>query len=461
MRGARQADRWTGGRRRWFGAALLSTCLPVCLSTGCAKIAPPPGGPPDAVAPVLVATLPESTGIYPGFAGNAEFVFDETVSEGSSPSMGYGTGDLERLVILSPTDKVPRIGWGRSRIVIRPREGWRPNTVYRIELLPGVTDLRRNRDKTGQVLTFTTGAPLPTDTLSGLVIDWNARQRARQVAVEAVLLPDSLTYRTQTDSSGRFTLAPMPHGRYLVRAYVDQNKDRRLDAREIWDSLGASPDPAASGVLWLAERDTLPPRIANITFRDSLAVDLQLSQPIDPAQLLDTSNVRIRLLPDSTPVGVASFRTRALDDTLVAREKARVDSIRADSVKRAHPDTAQHAAPKPAAPAPAAAATGTGKERRPAPVDSVLLKLLAARPYLTDRLVLRTTTALQPQSKYVVEVTGIRNVNGATGTSTNGFTVPKPPPPPKVQPDSLGADSTRADTTGRPGRRPRLPPRRP
>ena len=442
---------------RWLAGAILLAVA------ACAKIAPPPGGPPDAAPPVLVATLPESTGIYPDFSGNAEFVFDETVSEGTSPSMGYGTGDLERLVILSPTDKVPRVGWGRSRITIRPRDGWRPNTVYRIELLPGVTDLRRNRDKTGQVLTFTTGAPLPTDSLSGLVIDWSGRQRARQVAVEAVLLPDSLVYRTQTDSSGRFTLAPMPHGRYLVRAYVDQNKNRLLDGREVWDSLGAAPAPSASGVFWLAERDTLPPRIASITFRDSLTVDLQLSQPIDPAQLLDSSNARIRLLPDSTPIGVASFRTRALDDTLVAREKARADSIRADSVKRAHPDTAQHAAPKPAAPAapPAPATGGTGRQRRPAPVDSVLLTLLAARPYLTDRLVIRTTTALRPQAKYVVEVTGIRNVNGVAGASTNGFTVPKPPPPPKVRPDSLGADSTRTDSTTGPARRPHFQPRRP
>ena len=39
--------------------------------------------------------------------------------------------------------------WRRDRITVRPREGWRPNTMYRVELLPGVSDLRNNRATTG------------------------------------------------------------------------------------------------------------------------------------------------------------------------------------------------------------------------------------------------------------------------------------------------------------------------
>lgn len=459
----RQLDRWTVERRRRLGVVVLSNCLTVILSTGCAKIADPPGGPPDAAPPMLVATRPESAAVYPDFTGDAEFIFDETVSEGTRADIGDGSGDLEQLVILSPTEKVPRVGWQRSRITVRPREGWRPNTVYRIELLPGVTDLRRNRDKGGQVLTFTTGAPLPTDSLSGLVIDWVARQRARQVMVEAMLLPDSLVYRTKTDSSGRFALAPMPHGRYLLRAYVDQNKNRRLDARENWDSLAAAPAPSAQGVLWLAQRDTLPPRLTNVASRDSLTIDLQLTQPIDPAQLPDTSNVRVRLLPDSTPVEVVSFRTRPLDDTLVARARARLDSLRADSVRRAHPDTTHAGAhpPAPAPPAVAAPAPASTGRNRPPPVDSVLIRLLAGRPVLGDRLVVRVATPMPPESRYVVEIRGIRNLNGAAGTAMAGFKVPKPPPPPKARPDSLRADSTGRDSTAKGPPRPTLPPPRP
>jgi len=212
----------------------------------CARIAPPPGGPPDAVAPNLVATRPESMAVIPDFRGNVEFIFDETVSEGSQPNLGRGSGDLEKMVIISPSTGVPKVGWERSRITVRPKDGWRPNTVYRVELLPGVTDLRRNRDRSGQVITFTTGAPLPTDSVTGMVVDWTSRQPAKLAAIELLLLPDSLPYRTQTDSSGRFRLAPLPHGSYLARGYFDQNRNATLDAREAWDSVAVTPAPNAT-----------------------------------------------------------------------------------------------------------------------------------------------------------------------------------------------------------------------
>ena len=62
-----------------------------------------------------------------------------------SPSQGAGTGDLEKLVILSPDEGAAMSRGAATRITVRPDGGWKPNRVYRVELLPGVTDLRRNR----------------------------------------------------------------------------------------------------------------------------------------------------------------------------------------------------------------------------------------------------------------------------------------------------------------------------
>ena len=91
-------------------------------------------------------TFPDSFQVIPGFRlDDVDFVFDEVISEGGSPNQGTGTGDLEKLVILSPTREVPRVRWRRDRITVRPDEGWQRDRVYRVELLPGVTDLRRNR----------------------------------------------------------------------------------------------------------------------------------------------------------------------------------------------------------------------------------------------------------------------------------------------------------------------------
>ena len=75
----------------------------------CARIEPPPGGPPDTSPPQLLATRPDSFARIPGFRGSVEFRFDEVISEGSSANEGTGTGDLEKLVILSPSTKVPDV----------------------------------------------------------------------------------------------------------------------------------------------------------------------------------------------------------------------------------------------------------------------------------------------------------------------------------------------------------------
>ena len=77
-----------------------------------------------------------------------------------------------------------------------------------------------------------------------------------------------------------------------------------------------------------------------------------------------------------------------------------------------------------------------------------MIKLIATRPPLSDQLVLRTATPLTPLGKYVIEITGLRNVNHVGGRLVGGVVVPKPPPPPKRPAvDSTKADSTKTDST--------------
>ncbi len=234
---------------------------------------PPPGGPPDLTPPQLIAVRPESLQRIPNFSGDVEFRFDEVISEGGSPNQGAGTGDLERLVILSPTTRVPDVRWKRNRITVKPSEGWKPNRVYRVELLPGVTDLRRNRSTKGAVLTFTTGAALPSRTLQGLVVDWSTNRPAVQALVEALLLPDSLPYHGLTDSTGRFSLGPLPAGEYLVKGVIDQNHDFQPGPREAFDSIRtlATDTTGRVGELWTFVHDTAPARIRTITVDDSVS----------------------------------------------------------------------------------------------------------------------------------------------------------------------------------------------
>ncbi|HWA40203.1 MAG TPA: hypothetical protein VG712_01245, partial [Gemmatimonadales bacterium] len=99
--------------------------------------------------------------------------------------------------------------------------------------------------------------------------------------------------------------------------------------------------------------------------------------------------------------------------------------------------------------------------RAQAPVDSALIRLLASRPPLGDKVVLRVAAPLAYSASYAVEIIGVRNVNRVAGRAVGGFKTPAPPPPPKAAADSAAADSTaRPGRKLPPGQRPRTTPRR-
>jgi hypothetical protein len=438
-------------RVKWTGRALyfMRLLLPVFpILPACARIEPPPGGPPDAAPPRLIATRPDSFARLTAFRGVAEFQFDEVVSEGGSPNRGDGTGGLEKLVILSPSERVPEVSWRRSRITVRPREGWRPNRIYRVELLPGVTDLRDNRSRDGVVLTFSTGAPRPPTTLEGRVVDWNTSRPAPGALVIASLLPDSLPYRGVADSGGRFSLGPLPQGEYSVSGVLDQNGDHRQDPREAYGVARVAQGRTNVGELWTFVHDTNPPRIQTVAVDDSTKATITFSQKLDPRQRFGPRDVRLRLLPDSTPVAVASLLPQPVDDSLrPTRVPAADTTLGRDSAGR--PDTTR-------------AGRRVVPPGRAAPADTVK----PTRPPLYERLILRVPKPWRPGSRMVVEVRGVKNVSGVAANAVGVVAVPEPP---KVVPsdsakrkqprDSLRGRQPR-DTVGAKPRRPAADPRK-
>jgi hypothetical protein len=400
--------------------------MTVFLLVACARIEPPPGGPPDAAPPQLVRTTPDSFESLPDFSGDVEFSFDEVISEGSSPNQGTGTGDLEKLVILSPTKEIPEVRWRRNRITVRPDEGWQRDRVYRVELLPGVTDLQRNRSDRGALVTFSTGAPRPQTTFEGTVVDWTSGRPAPAALVVATLLPDSLPYRGVADSAGRFRLGPLPPGEYIVSGVLDENRNHLADPREAFDSLRVPRGRDSALELWAFVHDTAPPRIRTVTPTDSVSAAVEFTQPLDPRQRIPLSAVRVSLLPDSTPVRITSVLPRPQDDSVNAKRPPPPDSAKADTT----------AAPR--LPAPPGARPGV---RRP-PVEK-----LTSRPPLSDQLVIRPAAPWRPGGRYTVEIRGVRNVTGVSGDVVGALVVPERPPRDSLAPpaDSLkpGADTTR------------------
>ena len=439
-------------------AGLLVTAL--VGGGACASQGAPPGGPPRTTPPQIVRVVPESGAVVPDLKGDAVVEFDEVIDEmpggqGGGGGGGAGAiGGLARLVVLSPVASAVKVSWHRSAIHVKPVEGWKPNRVYHLELLPGIVDLRRNVNKKGAMVAFSTGPALPHATLTGTALLWVEQRALPQAVVRAAPLPDTVAYVTVTDSVGDFRLAGIPPGRYLVWAIQDQNNNRRLDRREAFDTMTVAVDSSGSALLWAFVHDTVGPRVKSVDPVDSAALRVVFTAPLDPRRPVDTAQVRVFALPDTTPFPVRALYRAALYDSIQARARALADSLRrAKDTTARHDTTAHPGAPPPAGQrAPAAAGVGPGAPSRrdttAARVDTGRVRrLLKQRPVPSDQFVVQTAQPLVPGAKYLVRVRGATNLSGAAADGQGVLVVPVPKP--------MGRDTTKSPA---PPPSPRRPP---
>jgi hypothetical protein len=377
--------------------ALVSFILVV---TACASMAAPPGGPEDRAPAQIVLIAPESGSV--SFNRRvAEFRFDEVISD-----RGTGAAALDQLVLISPREGLPRVSYRREAIGVRPRSGWRPNTTYTVMLLPGVADLRGNTTKESRTTVFSTGPAMAPAAIRGRVFDWMTERVAARAWVEAISRPDSVVYITVADSSGLFTVGPLPAGTYTVKAYVDQNNNRNLDRSEAWDSVDTrttAPGVETTLELLAALRDTIPPRISAVSPTDSITLSIDFDRPLDVRQPITPTMFAV-LRSDSTPVPVREAVGRRDFDRREDARRAREDSVRADTAGAQRPRVAPPRAGRPAPEAPP-------RPSRPPPETQVILRLGAP---------------LLPGTTYRVSANGIRNLVGRPGSTSRVVQIPRP-----------------------------------
>jgi len=182
--------------------------LAALFGGACASLGDPPGGPPDIAPPKIVHIQPESGAVVPKFNGDLVVQFDEVIDE-MPGSGGGGSGSLARQILLSPVAGNVKVTWHRSSISVKPREGWKPR-VYRLEVLPGIMDLRRNRFDTARVVLFSRRPEIGHARIGGIALGWVDQRIIPRALIEAVPAPDTVGYLTLADSGGQFNLATDP-----------------------------------------------------------------------------------------------------------------------------------------------------------------------------------------------------------------------------------------------------------
>jgi hypothetical protein len=397
--------------RRRIGRCALGLAVVAGLgAAGCARPFPPPGGERPDRPPAVIEVTPEPLSVQARVTGPVVFRFDRRISERLAAEP----------VIVSPATSPVRVQRGRSEIRVSLERGWEPGQIYHVVLVPGVSDLFNNATTQPIELVFSTGPEIPETAVAGLVTDRLTGRPARNALVQAVRQADSLVYLAPADTGGFFSLRHLPQGEYETRAFMDVNRNRRLDATEPVSGTASvqllSPSDTVPLVLAVLPPDTTPARLTRAEAQDTLRVQLQFDDFIAPDVELGSATVALLALPDSTPGPSGRLMTVAQ----AAELRAAAQAAAAAAAAAADTTAAAAAAPRAAAAQP----------------DD---------PLPARELVFIPDGPLLPGVQYVITVAGVTNINGVPGGGGSAtFTVPARPTPPS----GGAAGAMPADPTG-------------
>jgi hypothetical protein len=424
---------------------------------------------------VLVTTRPDTYEIVERDLETVRFVFDERISERPT------RGTLDDAVLVSPRTGEVSVDHGRDGLEVFLAGGFEEGRVYRVTLLPVISDLFGNTLRDPVELVFSTGPELVPSAVAGLAWDRVTGRGIEGLVVLAVDPRDSTVYQARTDTAGIYAFRYLPPGPYQVTAFQDRNADEAVDPMEpqgerLVQVTGADTLVAEIGVL---QPDTTPSVVTAAEALGPRTVTLRFDDPVDPLWDPVPGNVALdRVLQDDSaeivrddegevqvdedapaPAVVEVFHPWEYDawawrarDSLAALDsldRARATELRAAG-DTARADSLVATTPRPRPPTVPGAGAGRGRPARggagveeegpPQPERGP-----DGRPLPSQRLVVRLDRELVQNRAYRVTATGVRNLAGIPLGGGTGVVVRQPPPAPDTAADTLPADPAAAE----------------
>jgi hypothetical protein len=424
----------------------------------------------------VITTRPDTYEIVERDLETVLFVFDERISERPT------RGTLDDAVLVSPRTGEVDVDHGRDGLEVFLAGGFEEGRVYRVTLLPVISDLFGNTLRDPFELVFSTGPELVPSAVAGLAWDRVTGRGIEGLVVLAVDPRDSTVYQARTDTAGIYAFRYLPPGPYQVTAFQDRNADEAVDPMEpqgerLVQVTGADTLVAEIGVL---QPDTTPSVVTAVEALGPRTVTLRFDDPVDPLWDPAPGNVGLdRVLQDDSaeivrddegevqvdedapapavvevlhPWEYAAWAWRARDSlaALDSLDRARArelreagDTARADSLVATTPRPRPPAIPGTGAGRGRPTGGGAGAEGEEGPPQPE--RGPDGRPLPSQRLVVRLDGELVQNRAYQVTATGVRNVAGIPLGGGTGVVVRQPPPAPDTAADTLAADTTIAE----------------
>jgi len=415
------------------------------VGMSCARQGRIPGGPADRVPPIVVAVEPEPESIAHDWDGPIRIHFNERISERGAQ------GALEDAILVSPAVEGLRVAHSRTGLEISVPGGFEEGRIYRVTVLPEISDLFANRMRGPFEFVFSTGPAISGAVAAGVVEDRLTGQPV-QVRVE-VVGPDSTVHFTRTGADGLFALRYLPPARYRLRAYEDRNRNGEPDFSEPQGGLPiALPSNADTSITSFSVLlpDSTPATLLRAEVVDSVSIRLEFDDYLDPAE--NVSLVGVGVSPDTAIADSlrpeSLLATPGLDRVMHEHEfqeyQSQVAQLRATQAAEAARRGADSIAAIPdSTRAVLAPATPAQTEPQPLPVEEEEEPQEEepqeeGPPLPGQVLVVILDSPLQARYPYRIRVTGVRNINALPlGGGSLGL-VWNPPDPEPPQADSLG-----------------------
>ena len=299
---------------------VFSLIAAVLIFLSCAEIGAPPGGEEDKIGPYLIGSVPGNGELNVAPTNQITILFSEPVLEPASKS-----------VFISPRpDPDPKIKFKSDRIEIELAEPFAPNRTYIVTLHSQITDRRRNRIDSLTAIAFSTGDRIDSGSIGGSVLNLGSKPLEGKPAIGALVglwelvgLNDSPEidstypdYLATTGRDGGFKFSYLPSKDYRLVAFVDRNKNERLNPTD--EPLALPDRPITVGgersldklVMRLNEEDTTGVSILTASYTTDHLVRVRLSRLVQARDIMsDTSRPQLRSVSDSAVrIDLVAFR---------------------------------------------------------------------------------------------------------------------------------------------------------
>ena len=205
---------------------LISVIILYQLFNGCAQQSAPTGGPKDTIPPVRLLSIPldKSTDFH---GKTIEMEYDERLKISNIK---------EQLIITPLTESDYEFKTKKNKFFITFEEDFQDSTTYTLNFREAIQDITEGNPTIDNKFTFSTGSYIDSLSMTGYVKELLTYDTLENIVVGIYRAEDTVTifdgspyYFAELDEYGEYLIENIKNGNYLLYAFLDENKNLKLE----------------------------------------------------------------------------------------------------------------------------------------------------------------------------------------------------------------------------------------